>query len=530
MMFAYSLKKSELTAKRLDPSFYSPEQIVNEKKLSALFSEPLESLRIEDAPIVYGILKPEGTSEGLYRVAKAEKFQGMFVDSDDCDEVSKTVYESFKRSVAKTGDVLIAIGGYVGRPAILNVKSGANCNINRHISRVRVDSSKIDPYYLVVFLSSRHGQKRLERQITGSVQAGINLEDLREVHVSLFEKATQKYIGDKVRQAEQLRAWAKLCLDSARNKLSENLTRFAPNTYCELQGKDGSLTVCVKSKEIDDRLDSWFYKAEFTKSKRVLMELEDNGISTKPLKSIGTVEYGFMPLEDYWSPCEGHQFLRVTNIKENLIVDSGDVKFVNPVESNAPKYRLKEGDIVVVQLGNSTGRIAYISSKYENWAYPSFALRVRLSNNSGFDSGYTSLFLSEVLGQNQILRTISITSVRPNTTKPAIESIAIPELSIEEQQIIGTWIREMTAANENATALISSSKTLVEALIEGQITEQQLIQAQQALDDGDNSLDQAILSKLSGEGYGIANATPLFSDIDELYRLLESATQAEAEE
>ena len=81
-----------------------------------------------------------------------------------------------------------------------------------------------------------------------------------------------------------------------------------------------------------------------------------------------------------------------------------------------------------------------------------------------------------------------------------------------------------------STRLIQAAKTLVEALIEGQLTEHQLIQAQQALEDGDNSLDQAILSKISSEGYAIDGAAPLFSDIDELYRLLESSAQADAEE
>ncbi|WP_417552657.1 hypothetical protein [Marinomonas fungiae] len=85
-------------------------------------------------------------------------------------------------------------------------------------------------------------------------------------------------------------------------------------------------------------------------------------------------------------------------------------------------------------------------------------------------------------------------------------------------------------AQEVSRLLTIAAKNLVEALIEGQLTEQQLIQAQQALDDGDNSLDQAILSKLSNQGYAIEGATPLFSDIDELYCLLESAAQTEAEE
>ncbi len=487
-MFSVKVSSDDMKD-RLDANFYRPEYLEIEHKLNQLGSATLGSLcnGVECGPFGGNAIADDLYAEQGVAFIRPVNISSHVFDESSLVKVSEQLLIDNKLKIYNGTNLYF---GRVGDPCVAVIDR--KTSISPNIIVAKTNPELADPHYLWAFGACTFGLKQLLRQLKTVAQPTTSTEAVRNLSVFNASLEAQKYIGDKVRQAEQLRAWAKLCLYNARNKLAENLTRFAPNTYCELQGKDGSLTVCVKSKEIDDRLDSWFYKAEFTKSKRVLMELEDNGISTKPLKSIGTVEYGFMPLEDYWSPCEGHQFLRVTNIKENLIVDSGDVKFVNPIESNAPKYRLKEGDIVVVQLGNSTGRIAYISPKYESWAYPSFALRVRLNNNSGFDSGYTSLFLSEVLGQNQIQRTISITSVRPNTTKPAIESIAIPELSVEEQQIIGTWIREMTAANENSTALISSAKILVEALIEGQLTEQQLIQAQQALDDGDNTLDQAI--------------------------------------
>ena len=119
-------------------------------------------------------------------------------------------------------------------------------------------------------------------------------------------------------------------------------------------------------------------------------------------------------------------------------------------------------------------------------------------------------------------------SVVPKVTSENLLNILIP-IEVAKNKKIGSRLRLSVAANQIAKKLTSSAKTLVEALIEGQLTEQQLIQAQQALEDGDNSLDQAILSKLSSEGYGIDGATPLFNDVDELYRLLESAAQAEAE-
>ncbi|MCV5714276.1 restriction endonuclease subunit S, partial [Escherichia coli] len=88
------------------------------------------------------------------------------------------------------------------------------------------------------------------------------------------------------------------------------------------------------------------------------------------------------------------------------------------------------------------------------------------------------------------------------------------------------YLTNARLAYRYAKFLTHVAKTLVEALIEGQLAAQLLIQAQQALEDGDNSLDQAILSKLSAEGYAIEGATPLFSDVDELYSLLEEAVQA----
>ncbi|WP_180108580.1 MULTISPECIES: restriction endonuclease subunit S [Acinetobacter] len=508
-MFAYSLKKSELTAKRLDPKFYSPEQIVNEKKLSALFSEPLESLRIEDAPIVYGILKPEGTSEGLYRVAKAEKFQGMFVDSDDCDEVSKTVYESFKRSVAKTGDVLIAIGGYVGRPAILNVKSGANCNINRHISRVRVDSSKIDPYYLVVFLSSRHGQKRLERQITGSVQAGINLEDLREVHVSLFEKATQKYIGDKVRQAEQLRAWAKRLRASVDDKL--NSLNLPINEPPQLLNR-------VSVQTMEDRLDPRPYRSHYLHLVNEIEKLPHDSINSL----VGLASGCPVSSKDFLDNA-GIPLVRIRNIGFDDFVglDTGVSK---DVYQDASKYQAKEKMIVVGMDGIFRSQF-FVADELPMLVNQRVAMLVPQKIRGEL----LTHWLNRPEGQMQLNQWAVKTTVE-HTSLSDIGRVLVPRLEESLESKLADDLLNARLAYRYAKFLTQAAKTLVEALIEGQLTEQQLIQAHQALGDGDNSLDQAILSKLSDEGYAVEGAKPLFSDIDELYRLLGSAAQAAAEE
>jgi len=128
---------------------------------------------------------------------------------------------------------------------------------------------------------------------------------------------------------------------------------------------------------------------------------------------------------------------------------------------------------------------------------------------------------------------IQLKPLASGSTHPRIDQYDLYDVVVpirQNHELMGSWLEDAQCAYFAASQLVQTSKKLVEALIEGQLTEQQLIQAQQALDDGDNSLDQAILSKLSNEGYAIEGATPLFSDLDELYRLLESAAQAEGEE
>ena len=142
---------------------------------------------------------------------------------------------------------------------------------------------------------------------------------------------------------------------------------------------------------------------------------------------------------------------------------------------------------------------------------------------------YLAAFLNSEVGRIQSNRIANgAVQLNMNLKETASNLIVIPPINLQET-IAATFLSKNRAIIL-ANLLTQSAKTLVEALIEGQLTEQQLIQAQQALEDGDNSLDQAIISKLSAEGYAIEGATPLFSDVDELYSLLEDAAQAEAEE
>lgn len=116
-------------------------------------------------------------------------------------------------------------------------------------------------------------------------------------------------------------------------------------------------------------------------------------------------------------------------------------------------------------------------------------------------------------------------SVIPKVTSENLLNLRIPD-NVATNVTAGDLLRKTKIARAMAQNLTESAKLLVESLIDGQVTEAQLIDAQLALEEGDNSKDRAILSKLSDKGYLADDGKPLFSDLDKLYELLDEAKAA----
>jgi type I restriction enzyme S subunit len=69
-------------------------------------------------------------------------------------------------------------------------------------------SAEIDMGYVVAYLNSDIGAVQFQRFVSGTVEAGINLEDLREIPVPIPSNAFQEYVGKKVRESILLRTLA----------------------------------------------------------------------------------------------------------------------------------------------------------------------------------------------------------------------------------------------------------------------------------------------------------------------------------
>lgn len=102
-----------------------------------------------------------------------------------------------------------------------------------------------------------------------------------------------------------------------------------------------------------------------------------------------------------------------------------------------------------------------------------------------------------------------------------------PDKIVEEQG--KRWLIKFIG-EDLSICLTTAAKLLVEALIEGKLTEDELKTAQEALQKGDREPDKAILSRLTRKGYDIKDEPPLFPDLDVLYETIDKLNADEQSE
>ncbi|ENF44648.1 type I restriction modification DNA specificity domain protein [Escherichia coli P0304816.6] len=422
---------------------------------------------------------PKYAEKGL-KCIKPKNTNDMLVSIDDIDWIDSSTKDQIQKQKLAYGDIVITRSGSgtIGRASIYCYSEEAYTNY--HLFVVRPD--KADSHYICSFLNSFHGQRLLEAGVSGSTgQLNLSNEHIKSIPLFRPEHKAQKYIGDKVRQAEQLRAWAKRLEGMADRKIKDlfHFNLVDSLTLKPRRMKQQVLSAVSLAPEFARAADSQMTFRNSSKLSNFISKCKCGD----PIKSEERV-----PGPYFYYGASG------------------------PIDTHT-EFNFNGKYLIIAQDG-SIGCANVADGKF--WANNHvWVLKVK----DEYDIESICRFLDKHF---PCWKGVTTGSVVPKVTSENLLNILIP-IDIAKNREIGSKLRLAVTTAAYAKKLTASAKTLVESLIEGQLTEQQLIQAQQALEDGDNSFDQAILSKLSAEGYAIEGATPLFSDVDELYSLLEEA-------
>ncbi|ELY1989710.1 restriction endonuclease subunit S [Vibrio harveyi] len=498
---------------RLDAEYYNPAALSTLKKMENKSTvTTFGSLVNEGYRVVYhGTDSISGLkdSEVLPFLSPTQIDPNGAISFDDADKLPLYYMERYPKGLAKAGEILVEVKGNVSKVGIVPLDFPKNLMISGSLYKATLDPKRADSHYVLAFLKSRHGQILKNRLTSNTIINYIAKDALYSIPVIEFGEKAQKYIGDKVRQAEQLRAWAKRCRGKI-NDYFDGLFTGISLTKPEHHHTRVSLDILVP------RLNAEYYSDHYTQVEKGL--LDRFGKLTTLGRLAPTVRAKTKPSAD----CT-YKEIGDLDVGKGAF-SSGTFYKYGEAPNNAQRI-FDEGDVAVSTRRPNRGAVAVIEESSSTTFYSVFLARLKPKNkNFGY---WLKEFLRHDAGKLLLLQRCTWTTY-PVISEDDIETIPVPEIP-NDWDFVARLSRQSVELEAFATNLTTSAKTLVEVLIEGQLTEQQLIQAQQALEDGDNGLDQAILGKLSNEGYAIEGSTPLFSDLDELYRLLESSAQAGAE-
>ncbi|EOW9392380.1 restriction endonuclease subunit S [Vibrio cholerae] len=507
----FSRVQPSLLTPRLDADFYKIEFIENEAHLKEFGVKRLAKL-IDIKASGYGVLPSsnEYCDDGVPLIRGGDLSYGEIVSPSVFAPLS---YKDGK-GTAIDGDVLILIKGACidGPEGVARVKQDNHGYLfNGSCFRLAFTDREVDGPFFIAYSQSKFFLRQKKRQVANT---GISYNDEDSIHGYLIpdlENGVKKYIGDKVRQAEQLRAWAK----KLERSLDEFVEHFQPS-----KKEQKELFSRVPNSLLTNMLTATTYRHKYIANQK---HLRETSFTHSVSYYLSSVTNGFDERDEIES---GLPYVKVADVRAGYIdfKNSPRVRLSALADASA-KQKPQKGDLLLTRKG-SFG-IAAVVMESINFLCSSEVFSCKPSKPEYMP--ILSWFLNSEAGNMQFWQ-FSTGTTMPGINQENLQNILIPDFSECDIELFNSIHETRYVAKKSAELLTNAAKNLVEALIEGQLTEQQLIKAQQTLDDGDNSLDQAILSKLSDEGYAVDGAKPLFSDIDELYRLLVSATQAEAEE
>ncbi|WP_295577135.1 hypothetical protein [uncultured Lamprocystis sp.] len=494
---------SELTEARLDSSYYATRFLRNEKRLASF---GIDRKSVSDLAglcncgatpkqVVYG-----HTGVGLIRTTDVRPNE--FLDDDilrTTDLTSVSLRESIQ---VRSGDIVYTMSGTIGYCCVIpqtpEVFSFSNTIVRLRLPKTTVD----DPHYVSTFFNCKYGYEQSLRLVSGGIQGHVMPNPFKTLLISLPDRHLQRYIGDKVRQAERLRARAKGCLSTLVKFVETPESEQALATRSKMTGRipPGLLTA---------RLDAKYYGNHSVEVLRVAQTATESIGSLLLSISNGFEERSFCS--------EGVPYVTVSEVSSGRLILSSAPRISPDVEIPRKAY-INERCVLVVRTG-SIGTAVKVDRRDTAAVISSHLIRLE------FDSEATACavaaFLSSPSGK-VLQHKISYGAVQPQIGQDELICLPVPDHVLEEAE----HILQLTKSREDgirlSQSLVSAAKLLVESLIEGQITEVQLIAAQQALEAGDDSLDRVILARLKTDGLDGAGE-PLFPDLDQLYDLLERA-------
>lgn len=132
-----------------------------------------------------------------------------------------------ERTKVEVGDLLISITADLGRTGVVDDEiANRGAYINQHLSLVRLDQSRINPYYLSYFLETEGGKVQFERKNQNGVKAGLNFDAIKSLKILVPPLELQESYLVIVRQVYKSKFAIQKSLDETQRLFNSLMKEF----------------------------------------------------------------------------------------------------------------------------------------------------------------------------------------------------------------------------------------------------------------------------------------------------------------
>lgn len=149
----------------------------------------------------------------------------------------KHIPQAEEKAVPQSGDLLLSRGAVPDfKAAVYRAEGRQQALVTGNQYILTVDQARLDPYYLLAFISSALGQERLKKSAKGTATLMLPIESLKEVKIPLPPLQQQKEIAEETKQTVGQIQKAKAKIEACKANLAGLFDRDA-----------GALHTCIQS-------------------------------------------------------------------------------------------------------------------------------------------------------------------------------------------------------------------------------------------------------------------------------------------
>lgn len=208
------------SADRIDAEYYQPmyEEMISKFKSHSACKNLEEITTLVGHPSNPPYAEEESKDKTF---VITQKHLGTYFPNDNFWEDIEALYTTRefirknKQYLLQAEDIILySVGAYIGKANIYN--SSIPATIGSFLTLIRPDRSKINPYYLLVFLNSDVGKELTRRCSRGMAQQYVYPFDIRKFVIPIIGDSKQNEIESKMTEALETKTLSKHLLEIAK--------------------------------------------------------------------------------------------------------------------------------------------------------------------------------------------------------------------------------------------------------------------------------------------------------------------------